>query len=401
MPVNSHFSQRRLTALVLVLLLILPALAGRALAQEGAFESINLTETAGESTFPQLAFDGAGDLHLVWWDETVRRGDVLHRRRTVDGTWTPPLNLTQDFHLPFIGTLTTALHPAGYLCVFIGGAAESGQNGGFYQRCVRDGEWSRLMKATEGTPGDEYDYAPTFDLSGALHILSERRGGRIIHLYASGEAELCAGGCEEPRLLTTPDGALHALWVRQGAVSGLEHRYSNDNGQSWSAPTRLSDDAQVGAEQLFIYTAAAGPDSALHVVYVVSARPMLYTRWEADGGWSASIDLTQGQGWNGSTTVGLAVGPDGLAHLAWQGYGSSGAGGSALLYTRQQSDGTWSLPAVVLRGANSGAGPALTLDTAGGVHVAYRQVGAPPEEKTDVFYGLLARPSNTQSAPRN
>jgi hypothetical protein len=67
-------------------------------------------------------------------------------------------------------------------------------------------------------------------------------------------------GAVYPRLVATPDGALHAVWTQLGA-NVLRHKVSRDGGATWSAPTDL---AVPGA---YANAAFAIGDSAVGLLY--------------------------------------------------------------------------------------------------------------------------------------
>ncbi|MCB0178297.1 MAG: hypothetical protein KDI62_08720 [Anaerolineae bacterium] len=111
------------------------------------FPADNVSDNPGRSVRGRLAFDDAGNLHVVWHDNTINvtagenGDDLLHRMRTPDGVWSEITNLTDNFDSVSIKPPELISRPDGTLCVFWHGVPNSHQPGtlGLYQRCYIGG----------------------------------------------------------------------------------------------------------------------------------------------------------------------------------------------------------------------------------------------------------------------
>ncbi|CAL1240482.1 sialidase family protein [Candidatus Methylocalor cossyra] len=207
-------------------------------------------------SYPALAFDAAGALHLVWLDDREQNGDTqgLRYARSLDGGRHWQRERTLD--------------PAVCTCC-----------------------WNRLAPLPDGAIAVLYRDSDPRDMRLAL-----RRGGRWRDVGAVGAFGWQFPGCPHGGggLAVAAEGAgaiLHSLvWTGRDSAPGLFYLRSDDWGEHWSAPARLAgEDGRDGD------IAAA---SVLHLASVfVRKTPTgspLYAIQSRDGGrrWSDPIPLT-------------------------------------------------------------------------------------------------------------
>jgi len=153
----------------------------------------------------------------------------------------------------------------------------------------------------------------------------------------------------------SPDGVVHfTYWAtfEAGQLSGIFHKSSSDQGQTWSAPHLVAPfvpvlDLQFTHKYRIVPNPALAVDTAKGTLYVSypffvaeGAAPAgnldVYVARSEDGGatWSAPVrandeplGLTDGQ-WQQA----IAVGPDGTVHLTWLDYREDPTGQFARLY---------------------------------------------------------------------
>jgi hypothetical protein len=124
---------------------------------------------------------------------------------------------------------------------------------------------------------------------------------------------------------------------------------------------------------------AAGPDGSLHVVWSEYQLPGgwpplgLYYARSTDGGqlWTAPLRFAGGE----YNQPNVLTGPDGQVYLAWT--GAAGTGGK---YFQESLNGgnTWEPQVDILpRGSGGGSegAPVLKLDSAGGIHMLFSNLG--------------------------
>jgi uncharacterized repeat protein (TIGR01451 family) len=58
-------------------------------------EAVNVADTAGDSAGPAIAEDGAGGLHVVWYDGTPGNWEILYSTKQPGGDWTDAVNVSQ------------------------------------------------------------------------------------------------------------------------------------------------------------------------------------------------------------------------------------------------------------------------------------------------------------------
>ena len=56
-------------------------------------EPHNVSGTPGFTQSPQMALDGQGNIHVVWWDQTATKPGIHYARRSRDGTWSTSLKI--------------------------------------------------------------------------------------------------------------------------------------------------------------------------------------------------------------------------------------------------------------------------------------------------------------------
>lgn len=335
---------------------------------------VNVSDTPGRSNSPRLAFDAQGVLHLIWEDNSLRppKSDVLHRQMTPDGTWSETESLTSEFDT-IIDIVSLLPRPTGEVCAFWYGGS-SALNAtlplGLYMRCLGEG-----AEAAAGlvTTGISVQFAPAFAPDGTVQTLVVR--GRSLTL---GDVDLADGQALISRAALAIDrgGGYHAVWVRQGTPFSLEYRYSADGGITWQVSESLTDETNkpVGTA----LNVVADQQGRVHLVWSSPGGKVFYRRWSPDAGWGPAAEVTQGAPGSASTSIGLAVGNDGLARVVGQGF-------QGVYTVQQQAEESWGQPQPVNETPGGGPGPAIAVDDGNGRHIVWRGNGDP----VDLYYAVL------------
>jgi hypothetical protein len=233
-----------------------------------------LTWNSGVSWDPALAADSSGDLHLVWWDDTVDNREIYYKKSTDSGaTWTPGKRLTWTegtSQSPFI-----VVDSSGHLHV----------------------AWE------DYTPGNSEIYYKKSTNGGATWTASQR-------LTWSG------GYCRSPVIGIDSSDLLHLVWdIDLGADEEIYYKKSLNGGSTWTASQRLT--WTVGDS----YGAKLAVDSsnALHVVWSdeTHGAAEIYYKKSTNGGaaWTTSQRLTWTTGTSNAPS--LAVDSIGTVHIVW------------------------------------------------------------------------------------
>lgn len=330
----------------------------------------NLSNTSGKSDYAQMAFDGAGNLHVVWGDTTNSTGgEFFARTRTPDGIWSEAVNLSEDKDVQGL-SLSMATKPDGTVCVFW---SEVTTHFVTQTRCYVAGTWTPIEDVMITRGGREQVYV--YDSSGTLH-----------HLYMDGSTAvtfddtLLSGEVRgySPAIATQGD-TVAVVWQDLDG-DRLQLRTSPDAGATWSAVEDI-----VGDQRGNPIALAFDSQTRLHIVWVYSGSPY-YMRQTAEG-WSEPVKLNVGSTNSGSTTISMVLDADDRPHVVWQ--------GRDLVYAYQNEAGEWQPALTLAEVSNSGYGPMLAIGPDGTIEVLWPNDG----DTDDIFHGQLQSTSTEAETP--
>lgn len=234
-----------------------------------------LTWMSGQSRGVKTAVDSAGNLHVVWCDDTPGDYEIYHKKSTDGGiNWTSAKRLT--WTTGFSAWPDIAASPVGDLHV-VWSDDQSGSKEIYYKKSSNSGAtWSARKRLTW----------------------------------------TCAG-LERQDLVADPSSSLHLIWLADSSGnSDLYYKRSKDGGESWTAAERLTWTSGSGACPAI----TADPSGPLSVVWSdnTPGNWEVYYKKSADGGltWTSSTRLTWGSGYSYSPA--LVVDSSGLVHLVWE-----------------------------------------------------------------------------------
>ncbi len=379
----------QLMLIMAVLGLPLPGLRQTAKAQNPGgnwTDFVNISQTATASTYPSLAADAAGNVHVLWSEDVGGRTKNWSFNR--DGF--PELDSR--------GNQINVLRDTG--------------NTLYYTRW--DGQkWHDPIDVQINPTGLVQYPESLVDLHGVLHAVwigTEGSNGKLFYSQVpAGKAE-SAREWSKPTVLaesvlfayypvdiaTDSTGRLHVVYAQGGAESGVYAVNSSDGGNTWSAPIPLYNTYD-----------ASGNEGVSTMKLVTDGKGRLHVTWSrfgADGNgkgiyyaqsrdfgqtWSKPLAVAAWQpGWYEVDwlTVG-AVGDE--IHLVWEGSNTI-----AFLNERISRDGgvTWSEPQRILpnlRGENGFAN--LVVDSANQLHLLVVLRGDPDAIAHGVWYTLWER----------
>jgi hypothetical protein len=321
---------------------------------------------------PVMAEDNAGNLHVIWRDNSLREfgSGLVHRLRTPQGEWSAMTNLTETFNSWFERTGQLIKRPDGNVCVVFMGTRNRGGTAQLWQNCFVNGDFTGLEVITANT-GNRPEVA--IDSQGNIHLVYIRRGDNLIYYNVATDTQVELGDGVNVRHLDFVidiNGTLHMTYLRQGDPFSVVHRYSTDNGVIWSDRNDINGDLNAAA-----YALAADNRGGVHAAFNSGrANGVQYQYWHPDTGWTAPLSPQQEQ--PGSIgPVSMAAAPDNTAHIAW-------STRSGVYYTRQ-TDEFWTVPELIHPDTNQNVTPGLFVGADGTVHLIYQDTSTEPR---DLYY---------------
>lgn len=267
--------------------------------------------------------------------------------------------------------------------------------------------------------------APTFAVSdagvGVVAWVSAPGGGSDGRLYVqagdSAPRELrdplgpvVGYGEAPPKLAFGPDGSLSAIYVIGKMIPGqkwpgsaLRYVRSRDGGRAWDAPVTVTDDSTVFGEHNF-QSLHVGPDNTVYASWLDGrgGKSAAYVTHSSDGGrtWAPNRRVEVGGEACPCCRTAVATSNDGVLYVAWRKV-FPGSVRDVVVARSTDQGATWSAPVRAhaddwVFDACPDAGPAIAVDDAGRVHVAW-WTGL--EGKAGVYYARSDDGARTFGAP--
>ncbi|MFZ6029092.1 MAG: hypothetical protein ACOYYS_15370 [Chloroflexota bacterium] len=346
----------------------------------------NFTNNEGRSEQPAVVSDNEGNLHIVWFDDSLRapnsgEGDILHRQRSAGGEWSDVENLTEGFEMVMESSLRLLAAPDGRLCALWSGSQSLTIGANAYLRCQAGGQWAPPEKLDD--TDSAFDCSPAFAPDGGLEVACSSFGEWRLR-----DRQLVPPSNDYVytlKLLIDSHGGYHVLWI-QGEPNALWHRYSTDKGETWGETTQVSGEGQFytsGAIQ-----AICDSRDSLHVAWS-DPDGAHYRQWQTDGGWQASEKFLAPNEYMGE--VGMAADAQGLVQVTFT---MIIHGPPSLGYVQRQADGKWTSPMLIASMAQDetlgSGGPVMAVDTQGRRHFVwpvYRFGNGPGS--SDLYHAVL------------
>lgn len=334
---------------------------------------VNISNTPTASTYPCIAADKAGNVHVLWSEDVG--GKTRNLRFNPDGSPSLDARGNQINSLTSDGTTL------------------------FYTRW--DGEkWLDPIDVQINPEGRVQYPQAVVDFGGILHVVWVATQGQQANLYYSnveaGKAE-SANAWSKPALLAEsvlfayyptditadPTGGIHVLYSRIGNDPGAYIINSFDGGDTWSNPVELyhtldSSGTQEGVSPTRMAVDSKGQLYATWTIYGAdgNGKAIYYSRSQDFGRtWSIPMQVAAWQpGWYEVDWLSVGI-RDKEIHLAWE-----GSSDIATLNERISLDGgqTWGESHQILanlRGENGFAD--YVIDSANQLHLLDTQRGDP------------------------
>jgi uncharacterized repeat protein (TIGR01451 family) len=334
---------------------------------------INVSNTAIDENWLQMAPDSEGGIHMVWQDFQSASATVHYAHCARDGSWIVPPSPISSSGQSWRPQL--AVGPDGAVHI-VWKEWQDTENKIAYVMRRSDGSWSVPLIISDGLPLEGGDEVPHIAVSASniVHVVwkhTRRYDPRYQRIYwisrdASGVwssprdiSNVPREGPQQPRLAVDQTGGVHVVWTDGGNRTLYACRLAEG---PWSRP-RVIREGYVGDPPELAVDATGKVDVAW---YDAVSGSVFYAQGSCQGAWSALETI----GVSGYPS--LAVDRAGTAHLLTWSSAPPGVAGGQLRYVRRPSGGSWSTPQT-LDGVPSYRleKPSLAVDDSGGAHVVW------------------------------
>lgn len=302
-----------------------------------------LTNNAGDSLYPSVAVSGS-NIHVFWQDNAPGNYEIYYKTSADYGvTWSASKRLTSnagDSSDTSVAVSGSNIHVAWW--------DNTSGNHEIYFRTSQDSgtSWSATKRLTNNAGISAY---PSISSSGAnVHVawFDNTPGNFEIYLISSADNGATwsspkrltnnAGSSYEPSLAANGANVYLAWKDRTPGNYEIYFKMSSDNGLTWSAPKRLTNNAGGSHEPSI---ASVGSDVYVSWFDNSAGDEEIYAKTSADNGatWSAARRLT--------STAGFSIYPStavsgSRVHVAW----SDSSTGNYEIYLKTSADKgvTWS-----------------------------------------------------------
>lgn len=380
------------------------------------------TESSSASSFPSVAVDSGGMVHVAWRDLTDYGAsgtdfDIFYKYRDNSGAWSitevVSMDSTEESRTPSLALDSSGtIHVAWRDDTNYGG---SGTDKDIFYKC-RDptGVWSTTeIVSTEST---EDSHSPSLDVEsdGTVHVAwddSTNYGGAgsdhdIFYKCRSNAGTWSATevvstestiDSDNPSIAVESDGTVHVAWddltdySGSGADFDIFYKYLDTNG-IWSSAEVVSTEST----QLSLWPSiTVDSDKNIHVIWDdwtdyggAGVDEDIFYKIKTSSGWSTT-EVVSTESTEISYQSSLDV-DSSYVHVAWKDstvYGGSGV--DADIFYKYKSAGIWSTTEVVSTESTAHSEcPSLDIDTVGAVHVTWGDLTdySGSGSDNDVFY---------------
>ena len=201
-------------------------------------------------------------------------------------------------------------------------------------------------------------------------------------------------------MVRTSDDRIYVVYKKKLAgIYQIYVKYSDDEGETWSARFLLSDAAGMGSSSQTGQCIAIDSDDNLHVSWSGQAtgygrNQIWYRKYDGAWGTTTHVDPRADAAEHTQGESSIAVDSGGTLHLVWGQYNPDTDYINKIFYTKY--NGSWATPILIstvegMEEAYSQNTPVLTIDSADYLHVVWRG-GAPGFDISQVWYAKAVPP---------
>jgi hypothetical protein len=360
-----------------VAILGLLSMCVRAQAQLTFSAAKNVSNNADFSVTPLAAVDAAGNINVVWEDDTANNSNILFSRSTDSGaTWSTPRNLSGSTGYSFSPRIAVD-NNGGINVVWVDNTP--GNQDVFFSRSTDGGaSFSAPQNLSNDTP-DSASPQVGVDGSGNISVVWENDDITYGIMYRhstdgvsfSPVANLAtnATGSFGPQMAIGVDGSISVVWEDDfNFQSDISFSRSTDNGATFSAPKNLSSNSGNS----FSAQVAVDLSGNIEVAWTDNTpgnNDILFTH-SSDGGvtFASTKNVSSSAGDSGNPLVGVDA--SGNIYVAWQ--DNVPPATNKDVYLARSTDGGASFSTANLSN-NSGnsINPFMSVDAGGGINLVW------------------------------
>jgi len=267
-----------------------------------------LTWNIGNSLYPDMAVDSSDVIHIVWADYSPGNYEIYYKKSTDHGnswsapqrlTWNSGLSDTPKIVIDWLGSLHVVWSDSSFSSyeILYKSSADSGNTWGAVKRLTYTSVNSR-------NPDIERDLNNIYVVwdqpkSSYNQILFKKSTDYGVTWLAPQNLTFTNRNSYVPVMVRDANSDIHVVWHED--MSGnieIIHKKSTDNGNTWSAPKRLT---YLSGDSIYP-AAGVDPHGGIYVTWQERTHgpDEIYFKYSSDGGsnWAASKRLTWNSGYS-------------------------------------------------------------------------------------------------------
>ena len=287
----------------------------------------NISSNSGYSHVPVIAIDSAGNINVVWYDKTPGNYDIFYSRSENNGgTWTQPVNLSNNAGNSYDPTIST--DSAGNINL-VWADETPGNLEIFFTRSENNGGSWAQAKNISSNAGQSYGPDIVTDSAGNINVVwqdetpgnleifftrSENNGGSWTQLVNLSNN---AGNSTYPAIATDSAGNINLVWADETPGNNMDIFFtrSENNGSSWTQPVNLSNNAGNSYDPT-ISTDSAGNINVVWYDYTPGNLEIFYGRSINNGSsWTQPKNISNNTG--NSAYPAIATDSAGNIYVVW------------------------------------------------------------------------------------
>ena len=341
----------------------------------------NISNNTDYSYTPQVAVDGAGNINVVWEDDTANNSNILFSRSTDGGvTFAAPLNVSNSLGFSFDPRIFVD-GQGGINVVWTSDAP--GNHDIFFSRSTNGGANFSTPLNLSNDAADSLSPQLAVDTSGNISVVWENDSitfGVLFSHSTDGGATFSTpldlatntGGSFGAQLFVAPDGSIDVVWEDDSTTqSEISFSRSTDKGATFSTPKNLSSDPGFSFDAQ-IAVDASGNIDVIWADNTPGNYDILFARSTDQGAtFSSPRNLSNRPGTSRNAQIGVDA--NGGVYVVWQDDVPSVFNNRDIFFARSGDAGVnFSAPANLSNNTGDSSNPWITVDNTGGINLTWQ-----------------------------